>query len=413
MRQNSATIAVLVLMAILLAPTAAHGQSLTYTYSYEGPPLPIFRDSANIITIVNLFIPRAILINKVTANIDVDYAHPGDMNIFMYSPILTRTKLLERNCGNQGTLVNITFDDAAASRYSDVCPAASGGSYRGNEPLSNFNNQIALGVWSLAVENNGSDDFIGYLRGFAVVFTGLAQTTKPITSPQAVFGAAGFQSEVVAPGEMINIAGVNLGPTTAVLAPAGNLPTSLGGVQVTFDGTPAALSYVSANVLTVQAPFALKPGIKTDMRVTYQNNTSDSVLLDVLISVPGVYTQSANGRGAVTAVNQDGSINSAAHPAVRGSYVSIYAAGLGAVTPALATGQLAPISPLSTTASPVSAVVGGYAASVTFAGAAPGFAGLYQVNLQIPLLAGSGVEPLTIYIGGGATSQNFVTIFVQ
>jgi uncharacterized protein (TIGR03437 family) len=334
------------------------------------------------------------------------------MNIYMYSPILTRTKLLERNCGSTGTLVNITFDDAASSRYSDSCPA-SAGTYRGNEPLSNFNNQIALGVWSLAVENNGSDDFVGYLRGFTIVFTGTAQTTKPITSAQAVFNAAGFQSEVVAPGELINIEGVNLGPSPAVIAPAGNLPTSLGGVQVTFDGTPAALSYASANVLTAQIPFGVKPGIQTKMLVTYQNNTSDPVLLNVLSAVPGVYTQSGNGRGAVTAVNQDGSINSATQPAARGSYVTIYAAGLGAVTPALTTGQLAPVSPLSTTATPVSAVIGGYAATVTFAGAAPGFAALYQINVQIPLLAGSGVEPLSIYIGGGGTSQNFVNIFLQ
>jgi uncharacterized protein (TIGR03437 family) len=413
MRHNSVAAAAFVLMTTFFAPVGAQGQSLTYTYSYDGPPLPIFRDSANIITIANIFVPRAILISKVTANIDVDYPRPEDMNIFMYSPILTRTILLERNCGSQGALVNITFDDAAPTRYSDACPTASGGTYQGNEPLSNFNNQIALGVWSLAVENNGSDDFIGYIRGFTLVFTGTAQTTKPITSSEAVFGAAGFQSGVVAPGEMINIAGVNLGPGTAVVAPAGNLPTSLGGVQVTFDGAPAALSYASANVLTVQAPFGLSPGAMTNMVVSYQGNTSDSVLLNVLSSVPGIYTQNGNGRGPATAVNADGSINSAAHPAPKGTYVSFYAAGLGAVTPALATGQAPPNSPLSSTVSPVSALVDGYQATVTFAGAAPQYPGLYQINMLIPLLAGFGAQPLTIYVGGGQTSQNFVTIFVQ
>ncbi len=412
MRQNSIATVVLILLAILFAPIAAHGQNLTYTYSYDGPPLPVFRNSANIVTIANIFVPRAILINKVTATIDVDYPHPGDMNIYMYSAILTRTKLIERNCGNTGTLVGITFDDAAPTRYSDACPT-SPGTYRGNEPLSNFNNQIALGVWSLAVENNGSNDSIGYVRGFTIVFTGTAQTTKPITSAQAVFNAAGFQSEVVAPGELINIEGVNLGPGTAVIAPPGNLPTSLGGVQVTFDGTPAALSYVSANVLTAQAPFGLTPGAQTNMLVTYQNSTSDPVPLSVLSAVPGIYTQSGNAAGAVTAVNQDGSVNSATQPAARGSYVSFYAAGLGALTPALTNGQLAPSSPLSKTSSPVSAVIDGYPANVTFAGAAPGYAGLYQINVQIPLLAGSGARPLTIYVGGGQTSQNFVNIFVQ
>jgi uncharacterized protein (TIGR03437 family) len=400
-------------MAASVVPIDAQAQTFTYTYSYNGPPLPILRDSANVISVANTFVPRAILISKVTINVEIEYPRPGDINLFMYSAIATRTKLVERNCGSQGTLVNITFDDAAPSRYSETCPVVQGGSYRGNEPLSNFNNQVALGVWTLAVENNGSDDFIGYLRGYTIVFTGTALVNKPTTVPQAVFNAAGFQSEVVAPGEMINIAGVNLGPSPAVTAPAGNLPSSLGGVQVTFDGTPAAISYASSAVLTVQAPFSLAPGNKTNMRVTYQNMSSDSVSLDVLNVVPGIYTESANGKGLVTAVNQDGSMNSLSRPAPKGSLITIYAAGLGTVTPALATGQVPPSSAPSATTAPVSALVDGYAANVPFAGAAPGFPGLYQVNVQIPAIAGSGARPLTIYAGGGAASQNFVTIFVQ
>jgi uncharacterized protein (TIGR03437 family) len=306
--------------------------------------------------------------------------------------------------------LNTTFDDSAPTRYSDACPVNSGGSYRGNEPLSNFNNQVALGVWSLAVENNGSDSFIGYLRQFTIIFTGTAVVNKPITAPQGVFNAAGLQSEVVAPGEMVNIAGVNLGPTPAVTAPAGNLPTSLGGVQVTFDGKPGAISYASAGVLMVQVPFGLGAA-QTDMRITYQNTTSDSVLLDVVNAVPGIYTQSATGRGAITAVNQDGSMNSQSHPAAKGAYVTVYAAGLGTVSPALADGQAPPASPLSITTTPLTAVVDGYPAPVSFAGAAPGFPGLYQINLQIPALARSGARSLTV--NTGMPSQNFVTIFIQ
>jgi hypothetical protein len=153
----------------------------------------------------------------------------------------------------------VTFDDAAPTRYKDVCPSASG-SYRGDEPLSNFNDEIALGTWSLAVENNGSSDFIGFLRGVALAITGTVITTKPITGPDAVFNAASLQSGAVAPGEMINIEGLNLGPSPGVAAPAGDLPTSLAAVQVTFDGAPAAISYASSSVLTVQVPFSVQPG---------------------------------------------------------------------------------------------------------------------------------------------------------
>ena len=160
MRPKAIVAQAFVLLAVaLLFSSGLQAQTSTYTYSYSGAPFPIARDSANITTVVTMFVPRGIQIAKITANVELDYPRPGDLNVYMYSPILTRTKLLERNCGSQGSVSNVTFDDAAASRFSDACPSAAG-SYRGNEPLSNFNNQSALGVWSLAVENNGSDDLL-------------------------------------------------------------------------------------------------------------------------------------------------------------------------------------------------------------------------------------------------------------
>src|SRR5436305_12634493 len=149
MRLKTVVAQAFVLMAVaLLFSFGLQAQTSTYTYSYSGAPFPIARDSANITTVVNMFVPRGILITKITANVEIDYPHPGDLNIYMYSPILTRTKLLEKNCGSQGTVANITFDDAAATRYSDTCPAAAG-TYRGNEPLSNYNDQVSFGTWSL------------------------------------------------------------------------------------------------------------------------------------------------------------------------------------------------------------------------------------------------------------------------
>jgi uncharacterized protein (TIGR03437 family) len=211
---------------------------------------------------------------------------------------------------------------------------------------------------------------------------------------------------------MINIEGVNLGPSPAVVAPSGDLPTSLGGVQVTFDGAPAPISYASPYILTVQVPFNLQAGRQTALRIIYQNNTSDPINLDVLTVLPGLYTLSGNSSGAVNAINQDGSINSLAHPAPKGSYVVLYASGLGALNPSLDAGKVPPTSPLSTTANTVTAVVDGVSANVAFAGAAPGYPGLYQVNLQIPAAARSGTRYITLF-SGGATTQFAVTIFVQ
>ena len=57
--------------------------------------------------------------------------------------------------------------------------------------------------------------------------------------------------------------------------------------------------------------------------------------------------------------------------------------------------------------------VDGFPATVTFAGAAPQLVGVYQINLTIPQLAGSGPRALSIYQGGAALSQNLVRIYVQ
>ena len=137
--------ALLAAAASLYLPAGARAQSVTYSYSYQGPPLPILRNSADIITIANIFVPKAIRISKVTATVEIDYPRPGDLNIFMYSPILTRTKLLERNCGSQGSVANVTFDDGAPSRYSDACPAGAG-SFSGKKKQYKNKNQNKLGT---------------------------------------------------------------------------------------------------------------------------------------------------------------------------------------------------------------------------------------------------------------------------
>src|SRR5436309_1532707 len=130
--RSTSAFALMVACCALWLPAGAQAQSVTYTFSYNGPALAIYHDSANIISVARIFVPRAIKITKVTANVDIDYPRPGDLNVFMYSPIFTRTNLLEKNCGNQASAATITSDDAAAARYSAACPATSR-TYRGNE----------------------------------------------------------------------------------------------------------------------------------------------------------------------------------------------------------------------------------------------------------------------------------------
>jgi len=110
----------------------------TFTYSYSGYAAPIPVDDADVIVVLPISVPRSIAITKVTASVRIDYPAIGDLNVYMYSPSGTRTKLLERSCGDQLKNLDTTFDDDAASKLSDFCPAETGrGPSKGNEPLSN------------------------------------------------------------------------------------------------------------------------------------------------------------------------------------------------------------------------------------------------------------------------------------
>jgi uncharacterized protein (TIGR03437 family) len=128
-------------------------------------------------------------------------------------------------------------------------------------------------------------------------------------------------------------------------------------------------------------------------------------------AAPGVFTMDASGQGAAAVLHHSTQLPvTDQNPARPGDFVQIYATGLGAVAPAVASGQAAPVSPPAATTLTTTATIGGVAAPVSFSGLAPGFAGLYQVNAQVPsippgtaqlVLAVNGVSspPVTIAIG--------------
>ena len=115
-------------------------------------------------------------------------------------------------------------------------------------------------------------------------------------------------------------------------------------------------------------------------------------------------------QGAI--LNQDGSVNSTANPAHRGSTVVLFGTGEGMTTPAGVDGRVAttvypkPIMPVSVT-------IGGRAAQVQYAGTAPGdVAGVLQINAIIPTDCPLGNIPVGISVGGYAGPDN-VTVSVQ
>jgi uncharacterized protein (TIGR03437 family) len=82
------------------------------------------------------------------------------------------------------------------------------------------------------------------------------------------------------------------------------------------------------------------------------------------------------------AANSDGTLNSAANPAARGELIALYATGLGQTKPPGVDGKI--VKGLAATVAPVAASIGGQSAKVVFAGDAPGFVGLSQINVMVP-----------------------------
>lgn len=242
----------------------------------------------------------------------------------------------------------------------------------------------------------------------------VAPLASPVSQAPSVVNAASMLPGPVAPGEIVSIFGTGLGPVTAAggsLDSTGILANQVAQTQVLFDGTPAPLFYVQDGQINAQTPYEIAGKATVDVEVFFQDISRGKATVPVAASAPGIFTILA-GRGAAVAINQDGKLNSPDDPAPRGSIVTLYATGEGLTDPAGADGRPA-AAPFPKPTLAVGLSVGGYPAEILFAGEAPGFAGLMQINARLPGgFAPTGDVPVILTIGAAA-SRNGVTISVQ
>ena len=152
--------------------------------------------------------------------------------------------------------------------------------------------------------------------------------------------AASYDSTGISGGEIVSLFGQGLGPaagTQPQVDPATGFPNQLAGVQATFNGVPGPLLYVQDGQINAIAPWALPASGNVNICVIYNGVTTNCIARPALSSHPGVFT--VDGTYAA-ALNQDGSVNSAANPAQPGSTVSIFATGLGPIRPAQPDGAI-------------------------------------------------------------------------
>jgi trimeric autotransporter adhesin len=201
-----------------------------------------------------------------------------------------------------------------------------------------------------------------------------------ITAEATVLNAASGIPGPIAPGEIVSIFGSGFDPATA---------------QVFFGAKAGTIFYAGANQLNVLVPSDLAPDSNTEILIKGQRATTVADFsTKVAAAAPGIFTTS-NGTGQAAANNEDGTVNSTVNPIARGSIIVLYATGEGQNIES------------------INLTIGGTLAELLFAGHAPGFPGLMQINARVPGGAGVGGS-LTVSLGiGTAVSQGGVTIAVR
>jgi uncharacterized protein (TIGR03437 family) len=229
-----------------------------------------------------------------------------------------------------------------------------------------------------------------------------------VATVEGVVNAASFVAGApIASGSIAAAFGVNM-----ALAPTDEISVRLNGFTAPiYASTPTQINF--------QVPWELAGQSQASLVVTARGISGNAFTVALAPLAPGIFTttSSGSGQGAILVAGTGSfagsrTMFSEATPVQPGSFISIYATGLGALTNQPQTGVAAVGSPASQTTTIATVTVGGVAAPVSYSGLAPGFFGLYQVNARVPINTTPGdAVPVTVTIG--TATSNTVTIAVQ
>lgn len=213
-------------------------------------------------------------------------------------------------------------------------------------------------------------------------------------APRCVADALSYESDEIAPGEIVSLFGPAIGPDNAVNASIdteGKVPIYAGGVSVYFNGIAAPILYASRHQINAVVPFELAGASASTVVVLKDEVRLDGPAVVARDVAPVVVT---TPDGCVAAINSDGFSNSAAHPAALGSVISVFGEGAGrttaAVTGAIGTGTGRVVAHVSSwLRDPRVTFMGpppfSLPVEVLYAGDVPGFvAGVFQINVKLP-----------------------------
>ena len=238
---------------------------------------------------------------------------------------------------------------------------------------------------------------------------------QPVIGGQAVNSASyrtpGMPGSGVAQGSIFIVFGTGLGPASLVEATTFPLQTTLGGtsVSVTVGGTQlsAFMLYTYSYAVAAILPSTTPVGSGT-FTVTYNGQISAPAPIQVVASAFGIFTLNEQGSGQAIATDVNYNVNTIIHTFHPGDYVTLWGTGLGAIN-----GSDAVVPPFGNVGS-VTVYVGNAPASVVTYHGRSSFAGLDQINLQIPQGVTGCYVPVGVQTGGTLGNiGNITTIAVS
>jgi uncharacterized protein (TIGR03437 family) len=278
--------------------------------------------------------------------------------------------------------------------------------YTGESYVFGQGGAIRIGVGSLAIEPT-----LGISVAFAApTFSGSGPYINP-TGIQNAASSALFTAGI-SPGELITIAGTGF-PNEPGLKGL-TLPTNMGGSQVLVNGQAAPIYFMTPTLIAIQVPYEITnlANAILSFQVVTPSGSSNTVTLFAGDTQPGIYTTTPGGIGTAAAFHTATfQAVTPGNPAVPGETIGVYVDGLGTVNPAGVDGAPASSTVLSNTNFTITAdlndpAVGQVDATVAFAGLAPTYPALYQVNVTVPSGTTSSEVYLELY--GLDSTGNFV-----
>ncbi len=262
-----------------------------------------------------------------------------------------------------------------------------------------------------------------------------ATALNPVIASSGIVGA-GLSTPLVnalSPNGLAIVFGSGFAPAgTLSVAGSGNLlnggiSTELDGVCVLVGSTKAPILAVTPAQVNFQVPQGLASGTASVQVVTGcgspNEKRSDPQAVTARNASPEFFyfVQATSGQNPIAAVNASTGVFAGSPglltgvtfaPAKPGDVLTLYATGLGLTNPSFAAGQLP--STASSIAGDIQVTIGSTTLAKTevlYAGVTPSAAGLYQVNIHVPLSITSGDQPVQMTVNGIASpSGGYITV---